>query len=142
LLPAVCEELAFRGFILTGLARRFRPWTAIFLSSFLFALYQMTVFQFVPHFVLGLILGFLTLRTGSVFPAMVFHLVYNCLIISTVVFQEVFQAVLGSGLFGSNEGQASGLHVLGLVLAIVCSLLGLAVLAAINRFSRWRMPES
>src|SRR5262249_34133401 len=35
-LPAVSEELAFRGFILRGLRRRFRPWTAILLSSFLF----------------------------------------------------------------------------------------------------------
>ena len=53
MLPALCEELAFRGFILTGLRRRFRPWTAVFLSSFLFALFQMNVFQFADHFVLG-----------------------------------------------------------------------------------------
>ena len=57
LLPALCEELAFRGFILTGLSRRFRPWTAVLLSSFLFALYQMNVFQFAPHFIFGVILG-------------------------------------------------------------------------------------
>jgi sodium transport system permease protein len=67
-LPALCEELAFRGFILSGLRRRFRPWTAIFLSSFLFALYQMNVFQFVPHFVFGSVLAFLVVRTGSVLP--------------------------------------------------------------------------
>src|SRR5262249_36213216 len=33
-LPAICEELTFRGFILTGLQRRFRPRTAVLLSSF------------------------------------------------------------------------------------------------------------
>ena len=49
-LPALCEELAFRGFILTGLRRRFHPWTAVFLTSFLYALFQMNVFQFVPRF--------------------------------------------------------------------------------------------
>ena len=49
---AVSEEFAFRGFILSGLRQRFRPATAIFLSSFLFALSQMNVFQFVPHFLL------------------------------------------------------------------------------------------
>src|SRR5262249_30234387 len=41
LLPAVCKELAFRGFILSGLSRRFHPWAAVFLSAFLFALFQM-----------------------------------------------------------------------------------------------------
>ena len=56
-LPALCEELAFRGFILTGLRRHFRPWTAVFLSSILFALFQMNVFQFVPHFILGVVLA-------------------------------------------------------------------------------------
>ena len=59
-LPAVCEELTFRGFILTGLQRRFRPRTAVLLSSFLFSLLQMNVFQFVPTFLLGVVLGYLT----------------------------------------------------------------------------------
>ena len=33
-LGALCEELAFRGFILSGLRRRFKPWMAVFVSSF------------------------------------------------------------------------------------------------------------
>jgi membrane protease YdiL (CAAX protease family) len=80
-LPAVCEELAFRGFLLSGLARRFRPWTAILLSGFLYALYQMNVFQAVPHFLAGVVLGLLVTRTGSVLPAIAFHLVWNVLLI-------------------------------------------------------------
>jgi sodium transport system permease protein len=81
LLPAVCEELAFRGFILSGLRRRFRPWTAILLSSFLYALYQMNVFQFVPHFIVSVVLALLVTRTGSVLTAMVFHVVWNTALI-------------------------------------------------------------
>ena len=80
-LPAVCEELAFRGFLLSGLARRFRPWTAILLSGFLYALYQMNVFQAVPHFLAGVVLALLVIRTGRVLPAIAFHLVWNVLLI-------------------------------------------------------------
>jgi sodium transport system permease protein len=80
-LPAMCEELAFRGFLLSGLSRRFRPWTAILLSGLLYALYQMNVFQAVPHFLAGVVLALLVVRTGSVLPAMVFHLVWNVLLI-------------------------------------------------------------
>src|SRR5207249_11072653 len=79
-LPAVCEELTFRGFILTGLQRRFRPRTAVLLSSFLFSLLQMHVFQFVPTFLLGLVLAYLTTRCGSILPAMLFHVLYNVLL--------------------------------------------------------------
>jgi sodium transport system permease protein len=87
--PAVCEELAFRGFILSGLLRRFRPWKAMLLSSFLFALYQMNVFQFVPHFVFGVVLALLVQRTGSVGPAVLFHLVWNLLLLYPAAFAEI-----------------------------------------------------
>ncbi len=82
ILPAVCEELTFRGFILTGLQRRFRPRTAVLLSSFLFSLMQMNVFQFVPTFLVGVVLAYLTTRCGSILPAMLFHVLYNALLLA------------------------------------------------------------
>ena len=84
-LPAVCEELTFRGFILTGLQRRFRPRTAVLLSSFLFSLLQMNVFQFVPTFLLGVVLGYLTTRCGSILPSILFHLLYNTLLLGSAL---------------------------------------------------------
>jgi sodium transport system permease protein len=99
LLQAVCEELAFRGFILSGLLRRFRPRTAVFLSSFLFALFNMNVFQFIPHFLTGVVLGMLVVRSGSVLPSMVFHFVYNaliyfCLVLAPMVWPESLAGLL------------------------------------------------
>ena len=123
-LAALCEELAFRGFILTGLRRRFQSWTAVFLSSFLFALFQINVFQFAPHFVLGVILGLIALRTGSVAPAMVFHLVYNLCLIAPLVFPQVF-AVLNT--------KESGIGIQSLlpgIIAGVCALLAAGLVAA------------
>ncbi len=92
LVPALCEELAFRGFILTGLRRRFRPWAAVLLSSFLFALYQMNVFQFAAHFLAGIVLALLVVRSNSLFPAIVFHLVFNTLVIAPgILLPELFE---------------------------------------------------
>jgi sodium transport system permease protein len=79
LVPAVCEELAFRGFILTGLHRRFRPRNAILASAFLFALYHMNVFLLLPAFGLGIVLGLLTVRSLSLVPAILFHFLHNAL---------------------------------------------------------------
>src|SRR5262249_13883014 len=86
-LPAISQELAFRGFILTGLRRRFGPWMAILLSSLLFGLYHFNVFQFVPAFVLGLVLGTLAVRNGSILPGMAFHLLHNGLLIGLVLLE-------------------------------------------------------
>ena len=93
LLPALCEELAFRGFILSGLRRRFRPWTAIFLSSFLYALYQMNVLQVLPHFLLGVVLALLVLRTGSIGGAIVFRLVWEALVWGPLLVPRWFPVV-------------------------------------------------
>jgi sodium transport system permease protein len=123
-LPALCEELAFRGFILTGLRRRFSPWTAVFLSSFLFALFQMNVFQFVPHFVLGAILALIALRTNSVAPSMVFHLVYNLCFIAPLVFPQVF-----AGL-NTKENEIGLSSLLPGIVAAICAFLALGLLAA------------
>ena len=81
LLPALCEEAAFRGFILAGLLKRFRPRTAILVCSFLFALFHMNVFQFLPAFFLGVVLGLLTVRSRSLLPAILFHALHNSVLI-------------------------------------------------------------
>jgi hypothetical protein len=64
---------------------------------------------------------------------------------SSVVIPEFFQGIFGLGIEGTTGGitqPASGVHQISLLLAILCSLMTLAVLAAIWRFSRWEMPES
>ncbi len=87
-LPAFCEEVTFRGFILTGLQRRFRPRTAVVISSFLFALFHLNVFQLLPTFFLGLVLAYLTTRCGSILPSILFHLLYNTLILVPALFPD------------------------------------------------------
>ncbi len=81
LAPAVCEELAFRGFILTGLYRGFRPRNAVLLSAFLYALYHLNVFLFLPAFALGIVLGLLTSRSRSLVPAVLFHFLHNSVLL-------------------------------------------------------------
>jgi membrane protease YdiL (CAAX protease family) len=93
LLP-VCEELAFRGFILSGLQRRFSPWKAVMLSSFLFGLYHMNMFQFIPAFLLGLVLGLLAARTRSIWPGVLLHALHNGLFLGSL-FPEPLLRSLG-----------------------------------------------
>jgi membrane protease YdiL (CAAX protease family) len=84
LIPAICEEIAFRGFVLRGLHQSFRPRNAILLSSFFFALFHLNVFLFLPTFLFGVILGLLTRRSQSLFPAIAFHLLHNSVLIALI----------------------------------------------------------
>jgi sodium transport system permease protein len=75
--PAVCEELVFRGVFL-GLLRRTGPTrAAVLASSAVFAVIHLSVFRFVPTFLLGLVMAVLVVRTGSLFPAVLYHMAYN-----------------------------------------------------------------
>ena len=92
LLPAVCEELAFRGFILTGLTRRLGTRKAILVSSLLFAIAHLNAFQFLPTFILGLVLGLLVTRSGSLLPGVLFHGLHNALLVTVASFDQQFAA--------------------------------------------------
>lgn len=75
--PGVCEEIVFRGAFL-GLLRRVAPTRyAVLVSSVFFGVIHLSVFRFLPTFLLGLVLAGLTVRTRTIFPAMLFHMIYN-----------------------------------------------------------------
>jgi membrane protease YdiL (CAAX protease family) len=73
----VTEEALFRGLLLRGFTRRWGRWPALVLSSALFALFHLNVWQAVPAFVAGLYLGGLFLATGSLWAPVVAHAVFN-----------------------------------------------------------------
>jgi len=77
--PAVCEELAFRGFILSGLRHVGHKWAAILASSIFFGATHGLLQQSVSACALGVVIGYVAVQTGSLWPGMLFHGVYNSL---------------------------------------------------------------
>lgn len=83
LIPGIWEELAFRGLILTKLRNRFGTWTSILLSALFFGLFHLiNLFTQSPSlalsgvvmaFLFGIGWGYLTVKSGSVVPAMISH---------------------------------------------------------------------
>ncbi|WP_435007505.1 ABC transporter permease subunit/CPBP intramembrane protease [Tundrisphaera lichenicola] len=82
LMPAITEEVAFRGFILTGLGRTYKTGTAIILSAFLFGFLHVLLSLFQQLFgatILGLVLGLIAIRTRSLWPGVLFHFINNAI---------------------------------------------------------------
>ncbi len=71
--PALSEELAFRGLILQGLRSRLGAISAVALSALLFGVIHLDPLQGLGAFFTGLYLGYLTVRSGSIYPAIVAH---------------------------------------------------------------------
>ena len=74
---AVLEEFVFRGVILGDGAGSLPGWATVGLSSAAFAAYHLSTYQLLPTSVWGVGFGALTLRTRSLWPATLAHLVVN-----------------------------------------------------------------
>lgn len=123
LLPAICEELAFRGFILSGLEREHRTRSAILLSAPLFGFLHVLLSLFQQLFnaaLLGIVLGLLAVRSRSIVPGMIFHLLNNAL--AVLLAQVVTAPTAGSIVGWLYRNRAEGLyHEAWVVLSVVLS---------------------
>ena len=78
LLPGICEEMVHRGMILNSL-KKFGGTYAIAVSALLFGLLHLNIEQFFYATIIGFYLGFLTLHSGSIIPAIIVHFMNNAL---------------------------------------------------------------
>jgi membrane protease YdiL (CAAX protease family) len=78
LLAPLVEEVVFRGAILRSLlATRLSTVAAVVLSALLFALFHMNPAQMPHAFLVGLLLGWMYSRTGSILPGVAYHWANN-----------------------------------------------------------------
>ena len=101
-LPGICEELAFRGVFLHALHRRFRPITLCLVVGVVFGLFHVDLFRLLPTASLGVLLSAVVLLTGSIYPAMVWHMLNNATGILAAHFEvslvEMEAWVYGAGI--------------------------------------------
>lgn len=78
LVPAVCEELAFRGVLQSQLAKGFKNVHAgIWASAFVFSFVHFQFYGFLPRLLLGAFFGYLVIYSGSLWSAIALHFLNN-----------------------------------------------------------------
>ena len=118
--PAVCEEVFFRGFLLSSLRKSTRVVYAVLGSAVLFGIFHVIVpgavmyERMVPSTLLGILLAIICIRTGSLFPGMLMHVIHNGLLLTIAHFErESSEFLVGLG-FDLEGKQHLPLLVLGL----------------------------
>lgn len=120
-LAPVCEELAFRGHLLSALGLRLRPGAAIGLSALAFAALHLDPVRLPGLLFLGALYGWLTWRSGSIYPAVLAHAVNNA---------AAMAQALGPEAAERTAPDAAG--------AVTALLVGVALLTpALLAFHRW-----
>lgn len=115
--PAICEELLFRGALLTA----WRPagkWIAVASTALAFGLFHGWIYKLPPTVALGLLFGALAWRARSIAPSMVAHATNNALVVILVRYGYEDPPAIGSTLGlalagGSAVAIAAGLALTG-----------------------------
>lgn len=88
IIAPIIEEILFRGIIMHGLMRNYRPWYAIFLSGILFSLFHLNPWQMSYTFFLGLLLGWLMVLTKSLPLAILVHSINNLIVLLSITLHQ------------------------------------------------------
>lgn len=82
----VVEELIFRGLIFQGFRRNYNNFVAVIMSAILFSLFHLNPWQMPATFVLGILLGWLMIRTQNLILAILAHSLNNLLVLFIVTY--------------------------------------------------------
>jgi len=89
--PAICEEFFFRGFVQKSFEFSLKPFWAIFITSFSFALYHFNPYGLFALFILAFYLGFSAYQSNSILIPVILHFINN------------FVSVISYFIWGSTE---------------------------------------
>ena len=129
------EEVVFRGAILRKLLEIFSHqmhWVAIVISAIIFGAVHMNMAQGVNAFVLGLLLGWMFYRTGSIFPGIVLHWANNTIAYILVRLRPDLSNASLTDICGGDENKV--LLYVGLSMLIV-------IPAIFQLFIRMKKPQ-
>ena len=137
IVPAVTEELFFRGFIQNSLHNKLAPWLAIVGAALLFGAFHVVVRdalfieRLIPSTLMGLVLGLVYYRSASVFPGMLLHVIHNGLLISIGHFEKQ----LSQWGIGTQEQQhLPALWLAGATVVVATGMLIVSMSNAVDSF--------
>ena len=99
-LPALFEELLFRGIILNSCENGAGTVRTVFLVGFCFSLFHASPEQTVYQFITGCAFAFIALRSGSILPSVLMHFINNALIVifaACGLFDEAGNLIISTG---------------------------------------------
>ncbi len=138
LAPAICEELAFRGFVLSGLRRSGSTTAAIVISSLFFGITHAMNQQSLSAVLMGIVLGFIGVRTNSLLPCAAFHFTNNGLsvMVSRLAIAEAASPQWLDWIVRRDAAGGADFHYTTPVI-ITSLLLALALLWWFQRLRHW-----
>ncbi|MCR4585007.1 MAG: ABC transporter permease subunit [Lachnospiraceae bacterium] len=88
LMPAICEEWAFRGFLLGSLKHRYKKAVSVVLCGLIFGLFHLNPLQIVFVGFYGIVMAYVAYESGSIFNTMLMHFLNNLAAVLISVYKD------------------------------------------------------
>ncbi len=85
IMPAMTEEIAFRGLLQTWLSVAVSPWKSVVFAAALFAALHCSILSAPYLFAVGMLLGWVRKETGGVIPCIFLHALHNYVVIHYII---------------------------------------------------------
>lgn len=122
-IPAIMEESLFRGVVLNG-AKRLGDVFAVLVCGGLFCLYHHSPQQTVYQFILGALFALLAVKSGSIYPSVIFHFLNN------------FYIIVGYFIWGESLSLPTVWNVIIVIVGLVVLALGIFLLIKAKKCER------
>ena len=103
LLPAMCEEMLFRGWLQRILVARVNYHVAIWVVAFVFSAIHFQFYGFVPRMLIGAALGYLYCYTGSLWAPIIAHFTNNAMAVITAFLSYNGYTSIDFDLIGTGD---------------------------------------
>lgn len=113
LIAPITEELLFRGVFQYGLTQNYGPTKGIILTSICFGVFHITPWQGIGATLIGLLLGLVVHRTGSIFSSMTLHAIWNLL--PLIILSAIPDSYLSTFASSTDTIKHIPLHTLAIV---------------------------
>lgn len=130
LMPAIGEELLFRGLTFGGLRDKYKLGWAIVISAIIFGLFHTSIVKLLPTAMLGACFAFIVYKTGSIYISMFLHFLNNFISIIAMKAPEIFENLLS--VFVKDELSAIEFICI-MLIGIVSSILGVFMLGGMKK---------
>ena len=119
IVPPICEEFVFRGFLLGALEHKYEASVAVVACGLLFGLYHMSILQFILIGLVGIVLTYVAWKEQCIFLSILMHALNN---LTSLLIQQYEEEVTKALPFLADDlsaGTAFGMVAVGVVLMVL-----------------------
>jgi hypothetical protein len=133
--PAICEEVMFRGYIQRSFGFKFKPHIAAILTALFFALYHFNPYGLIPLAIIGFYLGFAAYTSQSLVIPIIIHFLNN-------FFAVILYFIIGDDeLFKSNVTDAEALDANLIYFFILLFMFTALMFFVRNYYKKIKIPQ-